>query len=399
MPFQYARRAKRLSELMERTGTDFLISFHPVNQYYLTGTAQNQVLVFPKNGEPILRVRRNLDRAKDESWVKDIRPMGNMKRELAHIAQELDLKEGTIGVEYTLTAASLFEQLQEAFPGVRIANSDDIWLRTREIKEPEEIEILRKAQIMTDEVHRDMGNVLRPGMTELEFAAKLEYLLRLMGNEVTSPLMYSIGGKALIWRVCTRITSGVQAALAGEHLSAGGIGLSRAVPHGPSNKKIVKGEQVSLNIGLTIQGYTSDSNRTYFLGPPSDEIREMYGTALEAQEMFFAHARPGVVIGELVKRVLQLVEERGYLNYLMGAFPHNETIIGHGVGLFVNEYPTVGPKTRDEFQPGMIMAIEPKIVVPDVGSVEVGELMVITEEGNEVVSDTPRELEDLILEV
>jgi Xaa-Pro dipeptidase len=394
---QYELRVEKIRGLMEKAGTDALVSFYPVNQFYLTGTAQNQLLVFPRQGEPVLLVRRSEDRARHESWVKDIRPMGSMKRDLGAIAGELNIAKGNIGIEYALTSATLLRQLEEALPQAHIVDSDLIWLKAREVKDPEEIENIRKGHAITDEVHRQMGDIIEEGISELEVAARVEYLLRKMGSETTSPLMYSLGGRPLIWRVCTRITSGAQAAIPGDHLVSGGLGLSSAVPHGPSNRRISKGEPVNVNIGAIVQGYISDSLRTYFLGPPSDKLREMYSTVREAQQLFLTHARPGVAMGEVVKRVLRLVEERGYLNNFGAPFPYNGTYMGHGVGLFVNEYPSVGLETATILQPGMVIAVEPRVAIFDLGSAEVGVMIVITEDGNELFSGISTELEDCIL--
>ncbi|MBI4322605.1 MAG: aminopeptidase P family protein [Chloroflexi bacterium] len=392
----YKERLARLREDMERVGLDALLSMHPINQYYLTGTAQYQILVVTKVADPVILVKRNIERARAESWLPDIRPLGDVREDLVDLAREMDLRNRRIGIEFGLTTAAALKETETILPSCHFVDSDGVWLHCRKIKQPEEIAKLRRAQSIVDEVHADMPQILVEGAREVDVVAELDYRLKKLGSEAM-PFFFGTGGRPMAWRATTRLISGADGATPTDYPVVGGAGLSPATPHGPSTKIIQPGEQFSIDIMAVVEGYHADSGRTYFVGEPSRRLRDMYMTALYAERVFIDGARPGVVVGDLVKKVVSYVEARGYGDYFMGPRPHNSSVIGHGVGLYINEYPFVSASVREVLRPGMVIAVEPKVVVPEVGCVEVEDTVVITESGCELLSNAPKELDEVIL--
>ena len=392
----YEERLAKLRCEMETVGIDALVSMHPINQYYLSGTAQYQVLVVTKTADPVILVKRNYDRAKAESWLADIRPMGEMRKDMMGLASELGIHDCRVGIEFGLTTASAMKEIEAMFSSCRLVNSDDVWLNVRKIKQPNEIDCLRRAQAIVDAVHADMPNILTEGAREIDVVAELDYRLKKLGSE-GMPFFFGTGGRPMAWRATTRLISGADGATPTDYPVVGGSGMSPAVPHGPSTKRIAASEQFSIDIMAVVEGYHADSGRTYFVGEPSDELKDMYETALTAQKIFLKGAKPGVIIGDLVKRVLKYVEEKGYIDYFMGPHPYNSSAIGHGVGLYINEYPFVSARVNEVLHPGMVIAIEPKIVVPGVGCTEVEDTVVITETGFEPLSVAGKEIDEVIL--
>lgn len=396
MTLTYERRLARLRSEMQKAGIDALLSMHPINQYYLSGTAQYQVLVAAREHDPVLLVKRNVERARAESWLADIRPLGDVRDELPALAKELGLEGCRIGIEFGLTTASALKEIETILARCEIVNADEAWLQVRKIKQPEEIEHLRRAQAIVDAVHRDIPEILYEGAREIDIVAELDYRLKKLGSE-GMPFFFGTGGRPMTWRATTRLISGADGAIPTDYPVVGGAGLSAAVPHGPSARRLRRGEQFSIDIMAVVNGYHADSGRTYFLDEPCDELKEMYLTALGAQRIFLERARPGAVIGDLVRDVLKYVEERGYLQYFMGPYPYNSSAIGHGVGLYINEYPFVSARANEVLAPGMVVAVEPKIAVPGLGCVEVEDTVVITEDGYEPLSVAAKELEEVIL--
>lgn len=388
----YEERLARLRLEMRKMGLDALLSVHPINQYYLTGTAQYQVLVVTRIAGPVILVKRNFERARAESWLSDIRPLDGMRRDLNELARELEIEKCRVGVEFGLTTAAGLKELEDILPSCRLMNADDVWLHCREIKQPGEIERLRRAQAIVDAVHCDVPNFIAEGAREADVVAELDYRLKKLGSEAM-PFFFGTGGRPMTWRATTRLISGPNAGTPTDYPVVGGIGMSPATPHGPSSRRLRRGEQFSIDMMAVVEGYHADSTRTYFLGKPSIRLEDMYLTVLAAQRIFFEEARPGAVIGEVVRKVTRYVEERGYLDHFMGPPPYNSSAIGHGVGLYVNEYPLVSARVEEVLRPGMVIAVEPKIVVPGIGCVEVEDVIVITEDGNEPISVAPKELD------
>ncbi len=382
---------------MERLGVDVLLSMHPINQYYLTGTAQYQVLVLTRQGHPVLLVKRNIDRARAESSLPDIRLMNDQRKDLVALADEFDISNCRVGIEFGLTTVSALKELEAIFPSCSLVNADDVWLNCRKVKQPEEIDCLRRAQAIVDAVHADVPGILIEGAREIDVVAELDYRIKKLGSEAV-PFFFGTGGRPMAWRGTSRLISGSDGAVPTDYPVVGGAGLSPATPHGPSGKRIRRGEQFSMDIMAVVEGYHADSTRTYFVGEPSDKLKDMYDVAFTAQQMFIEGAMPGVVVGDLVRRVLKFVEERGYLDNFMGPHPHNTSAIGHGVGLYINEYPYVSARVTERLHPGMVIAIEPKVVIPGVGCVEVEDTIVVTDNGGESLSVAPKQLHEVILE-
>ena len=353
--------------------------------------------MLPVEEAPVYLVRRNLEEAKRDSGIMDVRQLGGFEKSMSGIADELGIKDCNVGIEYNLTSVALHQRLQRVFPGVTFSDCSSIILEVRKIKGPEEIECFREAVRRTDLVFEKVPSVFYEGITELDFAAEIDCLLKKQGSEGIA-IFYDFGGRTVIWKPgSARLTSGAEAAIPSDYPIVGGQGLSKSASHGPSRRKIVRGEQVSIDIGAIIEGYHADETRTFFVGEPSAKLRDMYDAALEIQTTLIENAKPGERISEAVGKALEMAKKRGYLENLMGPPPLNHTTIGHGVGLFANEFPLLTPNSTEIFEPGIVFAVEPKVVVPDVGSVEVEDTVLITQQGNEVLSQTPRDVEALKL--
>ena len=399
MPVQnsYQTRLTKIRDLMNSTNMDFLILFNPMNQYYVSGASQNGILLLPLEKDPVYLVRRNLEKAKRDSWIADIRQLGGFEKSMSEIARELEINECVVGIEYNLTSVAVYKRLQKVTQHVSFTDCSSIMLGARKIKGPEEIECLREAVRLTDQTFAKVPDIFREGITELDLCAEIDCLNRKQGSEGIA-VFYDFGGRTVFWKPgYARVVSGIEAAIPSDYPIIGGAGLSRSASHGPSHKAIVHGEQFTIDMGIIIEGYHADMGRTFFAGEPSSKMKDMYDAALEIQTVFIDNAKPGKRISDVVGQALDVAARRGYLENLMGPPALNHTTIGHGVGLFTNEFPLLTPHNNDIFEPGITFAVEPKIVVPGVGSVEIEDTVLVTEHGNEILSQTPRTIKELTL--
>lgn len=393
----YDERVKKTRRLMKDKGVDFLFFFDDVNQYYISGAAQNGILVLPVEKAPIYLVRRNLDEAKRDSWIQDVRQLGAFEKSMRSIGNELGIEGCVVGIEYNLTSVTVFKRLQQVFKNVSFSDCSSIILEARKIKGPDEIDCLRKAVRLTDLIFEKVPSIFYEGITEVDFAAEINCLLKKQGSEGIA-IFYDFGGRTIIWKPgFTRLISGIESGIPSDYPIVGGTGLSKSASHGPSHKKIVWGEQVTIDLSAIIDGYHADVNRTFFVGEPSTKLKDMYNAALEIQTTLIENAKPGERISDAVGKAIDVAKKKGYLENLMGPPGLNHETIGHGVGLFANEFPLLTRRNHEIFEQGVAFAVEPKVVVHDVGSVEVEDTVIITQQGNEVLSQTSRTIGDLIL--
>jgi len=161
-------------------------------------------------------------------------------------------------------------------------------------------------------------------------------------------------------------------------------GESSARPHAVAGtRRLAEGEMLKIDVGGVHEGYRSDLTRTYFVGEANAKFAEVYRLVLRAQEAALAAARPGVAAREVDSAARQVISDGGYGE----AFSHG---LGHGVGLEVHEGPRVSAKSEDVLAPGMIVTIEPGIYVEGWGGVRIEDLILVTEEGIEVLTQAPK---------
>lgn len=222
---------------------------------------------------------------------------------------------------------------------------DDI-TRLRRIKTAQELEYIRKAESIGDQVFTEILNYIKPGMTELEIAARIEYLLKVFGGERTS----------------------FQAIVAS--------GVNSAMPHAvPSSKKVEMGDFLTMDFGCVYEGYCSDMTRTIVIGKASEKQKEVYNTVLKAQIAALDFIKAGVQGKEVDKVARDIIYGAGY----EGCFGHG---LGHSVGLAIHENPRLSMLEEDILEVGMTETVEPGIYIKGFGGVRIEDLVVVTETGH-----------------
>lgn len=229
----------------------------------------------------------------------------------------------------------------------------------RFIKTPEEIEKLKMAEHIGDLAFAEILPYLKPGVTELEIAARLSFSMQMHGASGNSfpPIVAS--------------------------------GVNSSMPHAiPSEKKLEKGDFVTMDFGCIYRGYCSDMTRTVVLGKADEKQREIYETVLRAQTEALAALKPGKTGMEIDAVARQIIDEAGY----QGCFGHG---LGHSVGLEIHEEPNCNAREKRILKAGMIMTVEPGIYVKDFGGVRIEDMVLITEDGYENLAHSEKKLIEL----
>ncbi|EFH3041430.1 aminopeptidase [Escherichia coli] len=217
----------------------------------------------------------------------------------------------------------------------------------RQIKTPEEVEIIRLACGIADRGAEHIRRFIQAGMSEREIAAELEWFMRQQGAEKAS--------------FDTIVASGWRGAL----------------PHGKASDKIVAaGEFVTLDFGALYQGYCSDMTRTLLVNgegvsAESHPLFDVYQIVLQAQLAAISAIRPGVRCQQVDDAARQVITEAGFSHY----FGHNT---GHAIGIEVHEDPRFSPRDTTTLQPGMLLTVEPGIYLPGQGGVRIEDVVLDT---------------------
>ena len=387
---EIANRIASLQELLAQNGADVAIIRHNADLLYFTGTVQDAHLVVPASGNPILVVRRNLERTKDQSPLRPIVPMMSLSELRETVFAACGAREpDVIGLELDVIPANLFFTFNEKlFPKQLIRDISPLVRRIRSIKSSWEIEQMRNAAKVADLVKATVVEIVREGLSELDLDAELEAVARKAGN------MGLVRVRAYNNEMgFGHILSGAGAAIPAYHdAPSGGTGLYSAFGQGCGSRKIGRNEVVSVDNLICINGYHNDSTRNYCIGRPPPKLAEAYDFLKSVHLRFREIARPGSIVGELYQAVVQWAEDAGWAKWFMGHAEPRISFVGHGIGIEVDEFPFIAKGQNMPLEEGMTFAFEPKVVIPDMGMVGLENTCLVNADGIESLNKVSEEM-------
>lgn len=314
-----------------------------------SGTA----LIVPRDGVPMVFCYGvDFISTREESWIKvhELKGRATANQEISDYANQY-LKEGSkIGVQEGVFSHRNYLYHKENLKGDLIDISTTIVPEVFFGLYPDEIKYHRKVSRLADIACSAAREAMRPGITEYELAAEAEYAMRKQGTEVTS--------------FDTIVSTGERSAYS----------------HGwPTTRKLRDGELMLIDLGPQADGYAADETRTFLLG--SDPKKEKMLKAMdEAVEAVIMSVKPGASCRELDIISRRVLKEHGFPDY-----PHS---LGHPLSGFVT--PSLSKTSKDVLKPGMLFTVEPGIYLPGYGGVRMEENVVVTEDGFEQLTKSPR---------
>ena len=264
-------------------------------------------------------------------------------------------KIGRMGFEDAYMTVQDWERYRKALSCELVPATELMW-QLRAVKDEEELEAMIAAQRIAEKALAEILNEVRPGVTEKEIAARLQYLMLHYGASDMSfdPIVVS--------------------------------GANSSLPHGvPSEKEIQEGDFVTMDFGCIYRGYCSDMTRTVAVGHATEEMEKIYHTVLTAQKAAIGMARAGLTGKEVDGAARKVIEEAGYGPYFGHGF-------GHGVGVEIHEAPTVSPANDKPLPVGAVVSAEPGIYLPGKMGVRIEDVIVLTEDGCRNITEAPKEL-------
>jgi Xaa-Pro aminopeptidase len=384
-------RIAALQERLSRNQMDAALILQSSDLYYFAGTTQQGHLYVPVDAPPILMVRKSIARAKAESNLDTILPIGSLSQLRPILADHGCKPAQRLGMELDVLPVNLYRKYKDLFDGSKIVDiSHDIRM-VRSIKSPFEIDRMTQAAVYSDQVASYVKEELREGITEVELAGNLEARARKLGHQ-GMVRMRLWGSEMFYGHLMSGDAAAVPSALASP---TGGAAMSPAFSQGPGFKKIQPHEPILFDYVFAYKGYLADNTRIFSLGSLPHDLMAAHQTMLDLQTLLKKKMRPGVSAGDIYDMALTFVDQSGYGDSFMGAEKQRIRFIGHGVGVELDEYPFLAKGQTMPLKENMVIALEPKLIFPGQGVVGVENTHVVTPDGLRPLTRYPDEIEIL----
>jgi Xaa-Pro aminopeptidase len=347
-------RLTKLREALTTEGLDAILITQPENRRYLSGfTGSTGVLLISQDQAVLATDFRYYEQV--EKQAPDFR-LAKVTARFETLLPELIQQVGAkaVGFESAHLTVDQHQKWQEVAEGFELVPTRELVEKIRAVKDEDELGKIRKAIALSDEALAHIADFIEPGMTEKEVAWELEVFMRTRGAE-------RLAFDTIV-----------------------GSGPNGAMPHATVSERVIQaGEPIVIDMGAVIDGYHSDLTRTICAGRADDKFREIHAIVLEAQLTAERDIRPGMQGKQADGIARQVIEQAGYgENYGHG--------LGHGVGLAVHEKPGVGRLSEDVLEPGMVFTVEPGIYLPGWGGVRIEDIVVMREDGVEVLTQVSK---------
>ena len=335
---------------------DAFISFHPPTNQYMSGfTGSTSCILITASNALFLCDFRYTEQANRQAEAFEVNEVaGDLITRTAERMMSLGVTRAAFEPA-NLTVAQ-HESVGEAYTN-EMVGAPRLVTALREIKTSEEIAGIRAASELKEATVMPLLEAITEGVRERELAAEIEYSLRRAGaSGVSFPPIVAFGEGS-------------------------------SLPHySPGDRALKSGDIVLIDCGCVLDGYCSDWTRSFCFGSiPGSWFEEIYAVTLEAQLAGLAACQPGAACRDVDAAARSIIQEAGYGDH----FGHG---LGHGLGIEVHESPRLNATSSATLAPGMVVTVEPGIYLAGRGGVRIEDLVVITENGHEVLTRVPKEL-------
>ena len=342
---------------------DALLVNNPRDIRYLTGFAGDDSWLLVRKRAATLHVisdfRFEQELARAAPHVRAMMRTGSLAEALAGLVRRL--RVGRVAMQSSRVTLAQRKTLVKHMGAGSLLAVDAGMLDQRGVKGREEVTAIRRAIRIQEEAYRHTLAYIKPGRTELQIAARIEYEMRQLGSDGAAfPTIVAVGSNA-------------------------------SLPHAvPGNRKVRNGSVVLIDWGARSGGYCGDLTRVVAVGRMSPKLRRVYSIVLKAQRAAIDAVAPGKTLAEIDRVARDVIAKAGY----GPRFGHS---LGHGIGLSVHEQPVLSQRAKGVLEPGNVVTVEPGIYLPGSLGVRIEDDVLVTERGRRVLSQLPSDLESAVV--
>lgn len=347
---------KNIKETLEEDSA--LLVTGGANRFYLTGFESSAgTVIITKKQAYFLIDFRYFEKAKSVVKNMDVKLSTRPVSEIKLLCERDGVRK--IYVETKSMSVHTFSEFEKVLSGIKVSaddKMDKLLEQMRAVKTDSELELIKKAQRLTDDTFSYILERIEPGRSEIDIMLDMEFYMRKLGSDGVAFDFIVVSGK------------------------------NSSLPHGvPTHKKIEIGDFITMDFGAVVDGYRSDMTRTVAVGSVTDEQRLVYNTVLKAQSEAFKAIKPGVVCKDVDMVARNVIYGAGF----EGCFGHG---LGHSVGIEIHESPCFNTVCTNIAKPGMVITVEPGIYLENMFGVRIEDMAYITVDGAESLTFSKKEL-------
>lgn len=378
-------RHDKIRALMSANNIGAVLISTNTNIYYCAGRVFNGFVYIPAEGETLFFVRRPAGLT--DKNVIYIKKPEQITEELSKLG--ITLPEN-VALELDRISFSDTQRLTKALSIEKPLNASPLISSARAVKTAVEIELIKEAGVHHCNSYKRIPSLFRKGMTDIELQTEIEYDLRKEGCLG----LFRVAGESMESFMGHVITGDNADNPSPYDFAMGGAGMDESLPMGCNGSTIEEGSTVMIDMNGNFNGYMTDITRTYGLHLTDAHTLKAHQLSVDIHKALIRFIKPGVAAKDAYLLAQQMVEEAGETDYFMG---HRQKagFIGHGLGIEINEWPVLAPRSKHIFEEGNVIAIEPKFVIPGIGAAGIENTYVVTAEGLECITPLPEDIIEL----
>jgi Xaa-Pro aminopeptidase len=385
---EIARRTAAIQTELRKAGIEGLLVLQRVDLFYFSGTAQNALLYLPAEGAPLLFVKQSFARARQESAIEQIVAIDSVTAVPRLIADACGRLPRRLALELDVLPVNEFRFYRKLFGEPQCLDGSPLILNLRRLKSAWELARLADAAEMTASVFAHMRAVIRPGLTEMEFAGLFEAYARRIGHPGKLRVR-NHQTEGYPWHVLSGESGGMLGLL---DSPASGAGTSAAFPVGAGYRRLAAGEPIMVDLGSALNGYHLDETRMFAIASMPPKALRASRAAIEIHDALIEAARPGISLAELFGHAEKAAAALGFADAFLGPPGRKTSFIGHGIGLELIEPPIIARGRTETLEEGMVLALEPKMVYENEFAAGVESVFRVTAGGGRLISRVPVEI-------
>ncbi|MBN2382946.1 aminopeptidase P family protein [bacterium] len=386
---EWNSRACRLQDQLNTHNLAGVLLLDRVSLYYYFGTIPGGAGYIPREGEPVLFVRRGFERAHQESFFPTV-PIRSFRDMASFLSEKGWPDRHEIGLEADRITLSLYRMVKKYFPDFEFVDIAQEIRQQRAMKSEYELEILKEAGLRAAHSFQQLPAIIQrtEPKTELAIMSEFEAVMRRAGHQ--GPVrLHAFNSEIYFGAFSAGDSANASTAFDGP---VGTPGLSAAAPFLCSMREIRVDEPIMVDIVFGYEGYQVDQTRIFVLGSLPDELVRAHAVAMNIQDQLALDLRPNQPARELYRRAVEIARDQGLLDQFMGSPANRVSFIGHGVGLELDEAPVLSEGSKDLLQENMVIALEPKFFFAGRGGVGIENTYRVTKNGGERLTPLPDDI-------